>query len=125
MWTLSLTPWSTALLDMLTVSQPVKKFLTIYGRFITAFTTARCFFPNLCQINPVDFFKTYSKSFHLRPVLSGFCGLVVSMLESGTQDRGTAVLRSIPNEAFADSFQKIYERCQQCVVKDDDYFEGQ
>jgi hypothetical protein len=36
----------------------------------------------------------------------------------------TAVLRSIPKEAFADSFQKLYERCQQCVVKDDDYFEG-
>jgi hypothetical protein len=41
------------------------------------------------------------------------------------QERVTAVLRSIPKEAFADSFQKLYERCQQCVVKDDDYFEGQ
>jgi hypothetical protein len=41
------------------------------------------------------------------------------------QERVTAVLRSIPKEAFADSFQKIYERCQQCVVKDGDYFEGQ
>jgi hypothetical protein len=29
------------------------------------------------------------------------------------------------NEAFADSFQKLYKRCQPCVVKDDDYFEGQ
>jgi hypothetical protein len=28
-------------------------------------------------------------------------------------------------EAFADSFQKLYERCQPCVVKDGDYFEGQ
>jgi hypothetical protein len=37
----------------------------------------------------------------------------------------TAVLQSIPKEAFADSFQKLYERCQQCVVKDGDYFEGQ
>jgi hypothetical protein len=36
-----------------------------------------------------------------------------------------AVLRSIPKEAFADSFQKLYERRQQCVVKDGDYFEGQ
>jgi hypothetical protein len=36
-----------------------------------------------------------------------------------------AVLRSIPKEAFADSFQKLYERCQPCVVKDGDYFEGQ
>jgi hypothetical protein len=39
--------------------------------------------------------------------------------------RVTAVLRSIPKEAFADSFQKLYERCQPCVVKDDDYFEAQ
>jgi hypothetical protein len=35
------------------------------------------------------------------------------------------LLRSIPKEAFADSFQKLYECCQPCVVKDDDYFEGQ
>jgi hypothetical protein len=41
------------------------------------------------------------------------------------QQRLTAVLRSIPNETFADSFQKLYERCQPCVVKDGDYFEGQ
>jgi hypothetical protein len=41
------------------------------------------------------------------------------------QQRVTAVLLSIPKEAFADSFQKLYERCQPCVVKDDDYFEGQ
>jgi hypothetical protein len=37
----------------------------------------------------------------------------------------TAVLRSIPKEAFADSFRKLYDRCKQCVVKDGDYFEGQ
>jgi hypothetical protein len=41
------------------------------------------------------------------------------------QECVTAVLRSIPKEVFADSFQKLYERCQQCVVKDGDYFEGQ
>jgi hypothetical protein len=41
------------------------------------------------------------------------------------QERVTAVLRSIPKQAFADSFQKLYERCQQCVVKDGDDFEGQ
>jgi fido (protein-threonine AMPylation protein) len=42
------------------------------------------------------------------------------------QERVTAVLRSITQEAFANSFQKqLYERCQQCVVKDGDYFEGQ
>jgi hypothetical protein len=37
----------------------------------------------------------------------------------------TVVLRSIPKEAFSDSFLKLYEHCQQCVVKDGDYFEGQ
>jgi hypothetical protein len=41
------------------------------------------------------------------------------------QERVTAVLRSIPKEAFADSFQKLYERFQRCVVKDSDYFEVQ
>jgi hypothetical protein len=41
------------------------------------------------------------------------------------QERVTAVLRSIPKEASADSFQKLYERCQQCVVKDGDHFKGQ
>jgi hypothetical protein len=41
------------------------------------------------------------------------------------QERVTAVLQSISKEAFADSFQKLYERCQKCVVKDGDYFEGQ
>jgi hypothetical protein len=41
------------------------------------------------------------------------------------QERVTTVLQSIPKEAFADSFQKLHELCQQCVVKDGDYFEGQ
>jgi methylmalonyl-CoA mutase cobalamin-binding subunit len=41
------------------------------------------------------------------------------------QERATAVLRSIHKEAFADSFQKLYERCQQCVVKDGNYYEAQ
>jgi hypothetical protein len=41
------------------------------------------------------------------------------------QERVTAVLRSIPKETFADSFQKLCERCQQCVLKDGDYIEGQ
>jgi hypothetical protein len=40
------------------------------------------------------------------------------------QERVTAVLRSIPKEAFAGSFQKLYERCQQCVVKNVDYLEA-
>jgi hypothetical protein len=36
------------------------------------------------------------------------------------QQRVTAVLRSIPKEACAVSFQKLNERCQPCVVKDGD-----
>jgi hypothetical protein len=41
------------------------------------------------------------------------------------QEPVTVVLRSVPKDAFANSFQKLYECCQQCVVKDGDYFEGQ
>jgi methylmalonyl-CoA mutase cobalamin-binding subunit len=41
------------------------------------------------------------------------------------QEHVTVVLRSIPKKALADSFQKLYEHCQQSVVKDGDYFEGQ
>jgi hypothetical protein len=41
------------------------------------------------------------------------------------QEHVAAVLRLIPKEAFADNFQKLYERCQHCVVKDGNYFEGQ
>jgi hypothetical protein len=44
---------------------------------------------------------------------------------AGIQERVTDVLRSIPKEAFADSFQMLYERCLLCFVKDGDYFEGQ
>jgi hypothetical protein len=43
----------------------------------------------------------------------------------GTQERVTVVLRLIPKKAFADSFQKLYGRCQPWGVKDGDYFEGQ
>ena len=40
------------------------------------------------------------------------------------QERVTARLRPISKEAFADSFQKLYERCQKYVVADSDYFGG-
>jgi transcriptional antiterminator len=46
-------------------------------------------------------------------------------LLAAIQECVTAVLRSIPKEAFADSDPTLYECCQQCVVKDGDYFEGQ
>jgi hypothetical protein len=51
--------------------------------------------------------------------------MLLLLRTAAIQERATAVLQSIPKGAFADSFQKLYERFQPCVVKDDDYFEGQ
>ncbi|XP_035221412.1 histone-lysine N-methyltransferase SETMAR-like [Stegodyphus dumicola] len=41
------------------------------------------------------------------------------------QQRVTTVLRPTPTEAFADSFQQLYTRCQKCIVANGEYFEGQ
>jgi hypothetical protein len=57
----------------------------------------------------------------LKSFMKGACFVDVAAIQQCV----TAVLRLIPKEAFADSFQKLYERCQLCVVKDGDYFEGQ
>jgi hypothetical protein len=57
----------------------------------------------------------------LKNIMKGACFADVAVI----QERVTSVLRSIPKEDFADSFQKLYECCQQCVVKDGGYFEGQ
>jgi methylmalonyl-CoA mutase cobalamin-binding subunit len=57
---------------------------------------------------------------HLKSIIKGARFVDVAAI----QERVTAVLRSIPKEAFADSFQKLYECCQQCGVKDGHYFEG-
>jgi hypothetical protein len=62
------------------------------------------------QGSPVDFF--------LFPRLKSFRIGVRFTVVAAIQQRVTAVLRSIPIEAFG-------ERCQQCVMKDGDYFEGQ
>ena len=68
---------------------------------------------------------------------SGACGLLsVSPPEEHHERRTfadvatiqecvTAVMRSIPTDAFAYIFQKLYEHYQKCVVKNGDYFEGQ
>jgi hypothetical protein len=47
---------------------------------------------------------------HLKSIMKGahFADL------AAIQERVTTVLRSIDKEAFADSFHKLYERCQQC-----------
>jgi hypothetical protein len=56
----------------------------------------------------VDFFLIP----HLKSIMkgAGFEDVVA------VRERVTAVLRSIPKEAFTDSFQQLYERCQQRVV---------
>ncbi|KZC11683.1 Histone-lysine N-methyltransferase SETMAR [Dufourea novaeangliae] len=41
------------------------------------------------------------------------------------QKRVTSLLRPIPQEAFAECFQQLYNRCQKCIVTNGDYFEGQ
>jgi hypothetical protein len=69
------------------------------------------------QLAPADFFLFL----RLKRIMNGARFADVAAI----QERVTAILRLIPKEAFADSFQKLYERCQQCVVKDCDYFEGQ
>jgi hypothetical protein len=51
--------------------------------------------------------------------------IILDCRAAAIQERVTAVLPSIPKEAFADSFQELYERCQPCVVKDGYYFKGQ
>jgi hypothetical protein len=58
-------------------------------------------------------FRVYQNLLNLRisKIVSGVClsGQVWCM--AAIQERVTAVLRSIPNEAFANSFQKLYKRC--------------
>jgi hypothetical protein len=69
------------------------------------------------QGSAVDFFLFP----RLKSIMKGACFADVAAIQEGV----TAVLRSIPKEAFAYSFQKLYECCQQCVLKDGNYFEGQ
>jgi hypothetical protein len=68
-------------------------------------------------VAPADFFLFP----RLKSIMKGARFAAVAAI----QERVTAVLRSIPKEAFADNFQKLYKRFQECVVKDGDYFEGQ
>jgi len=69
------------------------------------------------DLAPADFFL-FSR---LKSIMKGACFANVTAI----QECVTAVLRSIPTEVFADRFQKLYERCQKCVVKNGDCFEGQ
>ena len=58
---------------------------------------------------------------HLKSIMKGASFADMAAI----QERVTAVLQSILTEAFADNFQNLYERYQKCVVKNNDYFEGQ
>jgi hypothetical protein len=58
-------------------------------------------------------------------LLTTFIKLQETVSKGLFKNRSQLVLGSIPKEAFADNFQKLYERFQPCVVKDGDYFEGQ
>ena len=71
------------------------------------------YYPDLA---PVDFFLFPL----LKATIKGARFADVNAIKDGV----TAVLRSISQEAFADCFRKLYERCQTCVVADDYYFEG-
>ena len=62
--------------------------------------------------------------FFLFPRLKAAIKGVCFAEENATKDRVTAVLRSIPQEAFADCFRKLY-KCQTYAVTDGGYFEGQ
>jgi hypothetical protein len=73
--------------------------------------------PHSPDLAPADFFLFP----RLKSIRKGARFAVMAAI----QERVTAVLLSIPKEPFADSFQKLYDRSQKCVVKNGDYFEGQ
>jgi hypothetical protein len=80
--------------------------------------------PLIWRLRAPDQVSTVGGSFlfpRLKSITKGACFPDVVAI----QERVTAVLQSTPKQAFADSFQKLYESCQQCAVKDDNYFEGQ
>ena len=72
------------------------------------------YFPDLA---PADFFLFP----RLKAAIKGALFVDVNAIK----DCVTAVLRWIPQEAFADCFWRPYERCQMFVLADRDYFEGQ
>ena len=69
------------------------------------------------DLTPADFF--------LFPRLKATIKVARFVDVNAIKDHVTAVMRSIPQEVFADCFRKLYERCQTCVVAESDYFEGQ
>ncbi|GBN51555.1 hypothetical protein AVEN_197288-1 [Araneus ventricosus] len=69
------------------------------------------------DLAPVDFF--------LFPRFKGVLKVLRFSDIAQIQQRVTMVFRAIPKEAFADSFQQLYNRCQKCIVTNGDYFECQ
>ncbi|GBL98944.1 Histone-lysine N-methyltransferase SETMAR [Araneus ventricosus] len=69
------------------------------------------------DLAPADFFLFP----RLKGVLQGLRFSDIAQI----QQRVTTVLRAIPKEAFADSFQQLYNRCQKCIVANGNYFECQ
>ena len=70
--------------------------------------------PYAPDLAPADFFLFP----HLKATIKGAGFADVNAIK----DHLTTVLRSIPQETLADSFQKLYQRCKTCVVADSDYF---
>jgi len=98
----SLTPWSTVLLEKLTVPQPIKKFPAFYGtpRFITAFTSA-------CQLSlswassiqpipphPTSWRSTLIFSSHLR------LGLPIGLFPSGFPHQNPVYTSLLPHTRY-------------------------
>ena len=69
------------------------------------------------DLTPANFFLFP----RLKAAIKGACFADVNIIK----DRVTAVLRSVPRDAFTDSFWKLYELRQTCFVAEGDYFEGQ
>ena len=66
--------------------------------------------PPYCpDLAPADFFLVP----RLKAAIKGACFSDVNAIKH----RATAVLRSIPQEGFAECFRKLYERCQTCVER--------
>ena len=65
------------------------------------------------DLAPADFFRF--------PRLKASIKSARSVHVNATKDHVTAILRTIPQEAFADCFRKVYEHCQKCVDADGDF----
>ena len=77
-----------------------------------------------CMWSPSLFPNLTPANFFLFPHLKGAIKIACFADVNASKDRVTAILQSIPQEAFADCFQKLYQHCQKYAVAHGDYFEG-